>query len=89
MHEFYSSPVFEEKFTYSGNDLGAVWSREKTCFRLWAPTAEKAALRLYKSGTADDFIEEIEMTASDCGTWVAEKYGDLNGVYYTFCVRVK
>ena len=86
----YSSQEFEAEYTYAGRDLGANWSPEKTFFRLWAPTAEKATLRLYKSGNPgeNDLIEEINMTADVCGTWVTEKSGDLNGVYYTFCVTV-
>ena len=90
MHEFYSSPVFEEKFTYSGNDLGAVWSREKTCFRLWAPTAKSVSIHLFRTGNPenDDLIEVIPMTADIRGTWVAVKNGDLNGIYYTYHVDV-
>ena len=86
----YSSEDFESKFTFSG-ELGFKWSPEKTFFRLWAPTAEDAKLRLFKSGDPDakDLIEEINMTADICGTWVAEKNGDLNGVYYTFSVTVE
>ena len=86
----YSSEDFESKFTFSG-ELGFKWSPEKTFFRLWAPTAEDAKLRLFKSGDPDakDLIEEIDMTADICGTWVAEKNGDLNGVYYTFSVTVE
>ena len=45
----YSSEDFESKFTFSG-ELGFKWSPEKTFFRLWAPTAEDAKLRLFKSG---------------------------------------
>ena len=90
MHEFYSSPVFEEKFTYTGNDLGAVWSREKTCFRLWAPTAKSVSIHLFRTGNPenDDLIEVIPMTADIRGTWVAVKNGDLNGIYYTYHVDV-
>ena len=85
----YSSEDFESKFTFSG-DLGFKWSPEKTFFRLWAPTATEAKICFYKSGNpmADDLIEKVQMTADVCGTWVAEKFGDLNGVYYTFSVMV-
>ena len=85
----YSSEDFESKFTFSG-ELGFKWSPEKTFFRLWAPTATEAKICFYKSGDpkADDLIEKIDMTADICGTWVAEKNGDLNGVYYTFSVTV-
>ena len=90
MHEFYSSPVFEERFTYTGNDLGAVWSREKTCFRLWAPTASCVSIKLYKTGNPEneDLLEVIPMTSDVHGTWVAEKAGDLNGIYYTYLVEL-
>lgn len=83
----YSSEDFESKFTFSG-DLGTKWSPEKTFFRLWAPTAEKAEVKLYKSGNPDvnDCFDEIDMISDVCGTWVAEKEGDLDGIYYTFSV---
>lgn len=86
----YSSEEFEAEYTYNGSDLGASWSEGKTSFRLWAPTAEKAKVRLYKSGNAEnsDLIEEIPMSSNVCGTWVTEKSGDLDGVYYTFCVTI-
>lgn len=82
----YSTEEFEEAYTYTGDDLGAVWSKESTTFRVWAPTAEEVTLNLYESGTpnADDLIEEIPMTADANGTWVTTKEGDLNGTYYTY-----
>ena len=51
MHDFYSSQSFEEKYTYTGCDLGAQWSAQKTVFRVWAPTAENVTVNLYRSGT--------------------------------------
>ncbi len=86
----FSTEEFEQKYTYTGDDLGAVYTKDKTTFRVWAPTADAAAVRLYKSGTAgtDDMIEELPMTADVNGTWVAEKAGDLNGTYYTYYVSV-
>ena len=87
---WYSSPEFEELYTYEGDDLGATWTKEKTSFRLWAPTASAVVINLYRSGTAgtDDLIETIPMTADVKGTWIAEKSGDQNGVYYTYSVTV-
>ena len=87
---FYSTQQFEEIFTYEGDDLGAVWSKEKTVFRLWAPTAAAVKVNLYASGTAgmQDLLEQVEMNTDIRGTWVAEKTGDLNGVYYTYQVDV-
>jgi len=90
MPNFYSTAEFEFNYTYRGKDLGAVWSKEKTVFRVWSPTATKAFVNLYLSGTAgtNDRIEQIRMRKDVNGTWVAEKSGDLNGVYYTYSVTV-
>ncbi len=90
MNKHYSSSAFEAKFTYTGNDLGALWTPEKTCFRLWAPTADSVKICLYAGGTAgtEDLLEQITMIPGDCGTWFAEKTGDLNGTYYTYLVTV-
>ena len=90
MHEFYSSREFEEKYTYPGSDLGAVWSQDKTAFRLWSPTAKAAWVKLYRSGGPEesDLLEVLPMTAAEKGTWTAEKAGNLNGIYYTFLVDV-
>ncbi len=90
MPNIYSTKAFEDEYTYAGSDLGAAWTPEKTVFRVWAPTAGSVSVNLYQSGTAgtDDRIESIPMTADVNGTWVAEKEGDLNGVYYTYAVRL-
>ena len=90
MLEIYSTEQFEAEFTYTGNDLGATWTKEKTSFRLWAPTAIGVKVNLYQSGTPGekDRIEQVPMRLDVNGTWVAEKKGDLNGVYYTYEVAV-
>jgi len=84
----YSTKDFEETYTYTGADLGAVWTKEKTVFRVWAPTAISVRVRLYKSGTlgANDLLEQLEMRPDVNGTWVAEKTGGLHGIYYTYLV---
>lgn len=86
----YSSEAFEEEYTYTGTDLGATWSSEKTAFRVWAPTADAVKVNLYESGTegTDDLIGQLEMQPDVNGTWVAEKEGDLNGTYYTYVVTI-
>lgn len=90
MPNIYSSEEFENEYTYKGTDLGATWSSEKTTFRVWAPTADSVKVNLYKSGTeeTDDLIEKLDMQSDVNGTWVAEKDGDLNGVYYTYTVLI-
>ena len=85
---YYSSAEFEEKYTYHGTDLGTVWTKEKTHFRLWAPTADYVTVNLYKTGHGDDRIDQITMMPDICGTWIAEKHGDLSGIYYTYLVKI-
>ena len=88
MSDAFSSPEFEEKFTYHGHDLGATWTRDRTVFKIWAPTAQKAQVRLYQSGNPDaaDLIQKHFMEPTENGTWTVAVEGDLNGVYYTFAV---
>ena len=90
MYARYSSSEFESQYTYHGSDLGANWTAVRTAFRLWAPTAAAAAVKLYRTGDIRnaDLITTVSMTASDKGTWVAEIPGDLQGVYYTYQVSV-
>ena len=89
--ELYSTEEFERKYTYSGSDLGARWTREKTRFRLWAPTAKSVKVNLYKSGNpgVEDRIRQIDMKPAVAGTWTAEVPGDQNGIYYTFTVELE
>ena len=89
MPEFYSTPDYEAAFTYHGDDLGAIWSKETTRFRLWAPLADSVAVNLYKTGNPDtnDLIKQLPMMQDTAGTWVAVCPGNLNGIYYTYSVR--
>lgn len=90
MPDIYSTEKFEDQYTYTGDDLGANWTKEATTFKLWAPTADKVSVNLYKEGEAgvDDKLETLEMTQGEKGVWSVEKTGDLNGVYYTYTVQV-
>lgn len=90
MYADYSTVAFEEKYTYHGTDLGVTWSPEQSVFRLWAPTANSAALCLYRSGTPweNDLIEKRPLSKDINGTWIASLPGDLNGIYYTYQVSV-
>ena len=87
----YSTEDFESKYTYTGSDLGATWSADKTFFRLWAPTATSARVNLYVTGDpdADDLIRQIRMKKDVNGTWIAEVAENLHGTYYTFGVTVR
>ena len=87
---YYSTAAFEELYTYEGDDLGAVWTKNATTFRVWAPTATAVKINLYETGDyrVNDLKEQIEMTPDINGTWIATVEGDLHGTYYTYLVDV-
>ena len=89
MPDFYSSPEFEAEYTYTGNDLGATYTAEKTTLRVWAPTAVSVDVNLYTDGdiTAQELpVRSEAMTKDVNGTWICELAGDMNGTYYTYTV---
>lgn len=87
MNNEVGSAAFDEEWAYDGNDLGAVYTKNKTIFRVWAPLAAEVSLNLYEQGDGDNLMETIPMTMYVKGIWVCEKTGDLQGVYYTYSVR--
>ncbi|MGF7049355.1 type I pullulanase [Paenibacillus sp. DS2015] len=78
---------FDEVFYYGGNDLGAVYTPDKTIFRLWAPTASEAYVVFYDSwdGTA---LSIETMTRDVQGTWIYMSLDNCENRYYTFRVKV-
>lgn len=87
MRKVIGSTYFDQAFAYDGDDLGAVYTKEGTCFKVWAPTASEVSLNLYEKGDGDNLIETVPMKADEKGTWVYEKQGDMNGIYYTYSVK--
>lgn len=86
----FSTDDFEQNYTYDGDDLGATYSKDKTVFKCWSPTAETVKLNLYTSGdkSASDLIQTYDMTKGDKSVWSIEVEGDLNGTYYTYVPTV-
>ena len=84
----YDTAEFEEQYTYPGRDLGAFWSPEKTVFRVWSPTAQEVSLLLYREGRGGEPLARQQMHSDAKGTWVAQRVGNLKGLYYTYLVTV-
>ena len=88
--EIFNSQEFEEEFYYDGNDLGANYSKEKTIFKVWAPTAEEVELNLYNKGSEEEkssyCIGTFSMRLTEKGIWTVKVEGDLHGTYYTYTV---
>jgi pullulanase len=88
-YHWFSSTEFEMAYNYTGNDLGAVWTKEATTFRVWAPTATRVLVQLYRTGDFEDRFDSISMSKGEEGTWITEVQQDLNGIYYTYAVTVE
>ena len=88
--DIFNTKWFGENYNYDGNDLGATISEDgtKTTFKVWAPTASKVVLNLYKDGAKGVTRPEdqsFEMVRGDKGVW----YYTANcghGTYYTYSV---
>lgn len=78
---------FENLFYYSGNDLGNMYTPEKTTFRLWSPTASEATLVMYQKWD-DKTGKEMAMKPDEKGTWTVELTGDQDGLIYTYKVKI-
>lgn len=87
-HE-YSTARFNELYFYDKNDLGVTYSKAHTKFKVWAPTADKVAVKLYEEGLGDNFIKKMSMYKGVSGTWELIVEEDLNEVYYTYEVTIK
>lgn len=74
----------EEKFRYTGNDLGATYSKKNTVFKVWSPFAEDVSVLLYHKCTDETPYRHLPMKKSKEGVWSKTANGDLNGVYYTY-----
>jgi pullulanase len=77
---------FDSLFFYGGDDLGVSYTPDKALFKLWAPTATKIKLRLFKED--DQNRELIDMTRIDKGVWSIEVARNLELYRYSFLVCI-
>ena len=75
-------PQFEEQFYYDGDDLGAIYSKEKTRFNVWAPLASDVRLKIEENGE----FHFYPMTRSDKGVYRIVLKGDYLNARYHYLV---
>ena len=63
-----------------------VYNGNVTDFAVWAPDAEAAQLRLYRSATDDSAFMIVNMKMSKDGLWKASVKEDIKDAFYTFQV---
>ena len=84
---YFESKEFNEKYNYDG-ELGVIYSKNSSEFKLWAPLAEQVELVLY--GKDYNALESnktiIKMNKENRGVWRARINEDLSGEYYNYLV---
>ena len=85
----FSVEEFNEEYYYDG-ELGALYSDDKTTFRVWSPVSSKIVLKVYENGTptsidatlgSDVVYKEVEMTKKEKGVFEAVVEENLEGIY--------
>lgn len=76
----YPTPVNENLWTN--------YSKESTLFKLWSPTAEEVTLRLFKTGNDSNSFETFSLESAKSGIWQKNLTKDLDGIYYTYQVKI-
>jgi len=79
---------FSKYPVYTGTDLGISYTPQRSVFKIWAPTARAAELRLYHSGTGQHLAVTVPMVKSKNGTWVTTVFTDQKNKFYTFRVNI-
>lgn len=97
IQNLYDTKAFEDAFTYE-DELGAIYSKSKTIFRLWAPISESVSLNLYQQGhpnydnlgnPKNEILPYLtkDMIKIENGVWQITIDEDLANTYYTFTVN--
>jgi len=73
---------------YQGADLGLTYSTDHSSFRVYAPTAAKVELSLYRDPLLGEPYQRILMQRAEGGTWTTTIDHDLRGIYYTYRVSI-
>lgn len=72
-------PVFDQLFTYDGDDLGATYSPKETTFKIWAPISEEVLLHINTPKK-----QAYPMTRLTNGVWQLKVDGDWDGSSYHY-----
>lgn len=80
-----------DKSAYSGNDLGASYSKKATTFKVWSPNAESVRVNIFEHGSdnegdAGSIMSRAMSLDKTTGVWSVTINGDLLNKYYTYSV---
>ncbi len=69
---------------YADENLGMIYSKASTTFRVWSPPSKSVKLLLFEDPESDVPDDTIEMKVDENGVWETTVKGDLSGHYYLF-----
>lgn len=72
---------------YSGNDLGANYSKDYTIFKVWSPLAKRLKVVIYNV-YYDETGVEYDMQSFEDGIWALRLQGDYKNRYYNYKVTI-
>lgn len=80
-----------DKSAYSGNDLGASYSKKTTTFKVWSPNAASVRVNIFEHGSdnegdAGSIMSRAMSLDKTTGVWSVTINGDLLNKYYTYSV---
>ena len=80
-----------DKSAYSGNDLGASYSKKGTTFKVWSPNAASVRVNIFEHGSdnegdAGSIMSRAMSLDKTTGVWSVTINGDLLNKYYTYSV---
>lgn len=80
-----------DKSAYSGNDLGASYSKKATIFKVWSPNAASVRVNIFEHGSdnegdAGSIMSRAMSLDKTTGVWSVTINGDLLNKYYTYSV---
>lgn len=80
-----------DKSAYSGNDLGASYSKKATTFKIWSPNAASVRVNIFEHGSdnegdAGSIMSRAMSLDKTTGVWSVTINGDLLNKYYTYSV---
>ena len=81
-NKVYDTLEFEVKNTYYQKDLGVMYSKSQTVFKLWSPLATQVEVVLYNN--ENELVKIYELVASDHGTFKVVVKDDLEHMKYRF-----
>ena len=98
---FYDHPYFIENYT-TDEDLGPIYTKEFTTFKVWSPYATQIKLNLYRYGDSSGVDSEGNvihpadpspyltkyLTKGEKGVWSYKHPTNCDGIYYTYTIMI-